>query len=163
VTLPVALVYETDFEQAGAWAVRVYAALAEHRHERTGRCDPSRKRLAEKLGCSVGRVRAALRELERLGWITSVERQGMTNAYVLHEARQEGVGSRATRLAGVPGGRLVYDPRTRRSELDAVLRFAQNGSAAAATDAASDDRLTPEDQLTRAREMRERYGREEAA
>ena len=63
-----------------------FARLIEHHNTKTGRCDPSEIGLAAALGCSERTIRAALRELEKLGFITVHRRAGGNgrNAYSLN-------------------------------------------------------------------------------
>jgi hypothetical protein len=70
--IPEALIYDTN---VSALAVRVYGALLRHRNEKTGRCDPSRKRLAGELGVkSTSTIDAALMDLLDAGWLAKFER-----------------------------------------------------------------------------------------
>jgi hypothetical protein len=193
VTIPVGLLEDDRIAPSlrrTCWAV--YAALAKCRNEQTRRCNPSREKLAKIVGCSVGPVKAALRELERTSWIIRKRGHGATratNSYTLHEVAQRDT---SDPLGDEPMGRVraaqwvASDPQTRRPELDAVLRVAQNRSAAAATDAdeldlifpiphrdtpgeptarssREEDVLSPADQLARARDHAKRYGQSEGA
>jgi len=56
----------------------VLLTLANHHNQETGRCDPSVTRIAKTSGISERAVRVALRELEKLKAITTVERKQRT-------------------------------------------------------------------------------------
>jgi len=56
----------------------VLLTLANHHNQETGRCDPSISRLSKMSGISERAVRNALRELEALKLITTVERKQRT-------------------------------------------------------------------------------------
>lgn len=56
----------------------VLLSLANHHNQETGRCDPSNDRLQKSTGLSERAIRKAIRELEALNVITTVERKQRT-------------------------------------------------------------------------------------
>lgn len=64
--------------EMGIPAKLVLLVLADHHNQETGRCDPSNSRMVKKTGLSERAVRKAVRELEELKIITTVERKQRT-------------------------------------------------------------------------------------
>ena len=64
--------------EMGIPAKIVILTLANHHNQETGRCDPSVARIAKASGISERAVRSAIRELEGLKLITTVERKQRT-------------------------------------------------------------------------------------
>jgi len=62
-------------------AERVYIRLRAFRNRRTGRCDPRRSVLADRLRCSVDTIDRALRELQLAGLVEVVHRTGHSSLY----------------------------------------------------------------------------------
>lgn len=62
----------------------VLRELADHHNKITGQCNPSVVRISEYTGLDRKTVMAALGELEKLGLVSSVKKQGSRTSYSLH-------------------------------------------------------------------------------
>jgi hypothetical protein len=67
----------------------VYCALAVHRNYKTGRCDPSNKKICKSSGLGLRAVQNHKRNLERFGVMTLTRRKGRTSQYRLAMSEEE--------------------------------------------------------------------------
>jgi len=86
--VPEALLYDPELSDK---AIRLYGVLRRHGDDPSN-CYPSKRRLADLMGCATSSLGRPLRELEDAGWITRVARvdasgEQSSNGYFVHLAR----------------------------------------------------------------------------
>ncbi len=144
--------------EVGDRAIRLYATLAGYADNTTGRCWPSRARLAADMACSTDSVDRAARELMLAGAVTVQHRYDdagnrLPNLWTIHRVQKGGRTGAATpsRRAAAPLAAPVRH-RTRPNELETPHADARAVSESAETEQPQSgkdspvrkrDRLTP--------------------
>ena len=95
------VVIPTPVLEMGPYCIAVYAVLRDFADSRSNECWPSHRRIAERSGVGLTRVKQALLELRLAGWVTWEQRANdvgsqTSNRYHIHGSAQVSRGSRET-------------------------------------------------------------------